>query len=163
MTNNPHSTDAMICADCGWSGSTADWRAGCKGFPCELNASTVRDDELVALRTENERLNERLVETQMLAFKWMEAHDKLHAGKPYEFPKLADLPDALAMLERYETALELMVPIIEEERQVAVDGYTVLYRGSPDFGKVVDPDAVGQIAKYDAALNAARKALGDSH
>lgn len=43
-----------------------------------------------------ERLHERLADTQMLAFKWMEAHDKLHAGKPYEFPKPADLPDALA-------------------------------------------------------------------
>ena len=39
---------------------------------------------------------DRSCETQMLAFKWMEAHDKLKAGKPYSFPKPADVPEAIA-------------------------------------------------------------------
>ena len=52
------------------------------------------------LQDDGERLNERLAETQMLAFKWMEAHDKLHAGKQYKFPSPADLPDALEAKER---------------------------------------------------------------
>lgn len=35
----------------------------------------------------------------MLARKWMEAHDRLKAGKPYDLPKPADLPNAVKQLE----------------------------------------------------------------
>lgn len=42
--------------------------------------------------------NDRLCETQMLAHKWMVAHDRLQAGKPYDFPKPADLPDTVKVL-----------------------------------------------------------------
>src|SRR5689334_8781104 len=31
-------SDAMLCGDCGWKGSTAVWRKECKGFPCQLKA-----------------------------------------------------------------------------------------------------------------------------
>lgn len=31
-------SDAMVCGDCGWRGSTTVWRRECKGFPCELRA-----------------------------------------------------------------------------------------------------------------------------
>jgi hypothetical protein len=58
------------------------------------------------LREENERLYERLVETQMLAHKWMVAHDKLAAGKPYDYPKPADVPECVAENERLRDALE---------------------------------------------------------
>lgn len=63
---------------------------------------TNRVDEL---RAENERLYERLVETQMLAHKWMEAHDKRAAGKPYDYPKPADVPECVAENERLRAAL----------------------------------------------------------
>lgn len=43
-------------------------------------------------------LNDRVAETQMLAFKWMDAHDKLQAGRPYKFPSPADLPECVAEL-----------------------------------------------------------------
>src|SRR4051812_11180050 len=56
---------------------------------------TTREDEMVE---QIERLNDWLVETQMLAHKWMVAHDKLKAGKPYDFPQPADLPNAVAAL-----------------------------------------------------------------
>jgi hypothetical protein len=46
-----------------------------------------------------ERLRERLAETQMLASKWMEAHDCLKAGKPYDFPQPANLPNEVAALK----------------------------------------------------------------
>jgi hypothetical protein len=52
------------------------------------------------LSAENEALNDRLVETEMRAHQWMRAHDLLKAGKPYDFPSPADLPNALAELER---------------------------------------------------------------
>jgi len=69
---------------------------------------------LAALEQASTRLRdmeERLVETQMLAHKWMEAHDKLHSGKPYDFPKPADLPEALARLRDMERALAKLSPI----------------------------------------------------
>jgi hypothetical protein len=74
--------------------------------------------------------------------------------------------DAIAALpvsdERLREALRLAVPIIEQEREVMVRSYTVLYKGSPDFGKVVDADAVKWIEKVDAALSAARQALNSA-
>jgi hypothetical protein len=33
----------MICGDCGWTGLTADWKAGCRGFPCELGPTKARE------------------------------------------------------------------------------------------------------------------------
>jgi hypothetical protein len=53
-------------------------------------------DALESAQAEIARLNDWLVETQMNAHKWMEAHDKLKAGKPYSLPSPADLPKALA-------------------------------------------------------------------
>ncbi len=41
----------------------------------------------------------------MLAYTWMEAHDKLRAGEPYRFPKPTDLPDALAEIARLRSIL----------------------------------------------------------
>jgi hypothetical protein len=41
-------------------------------------------------------LEDALLEATVRAHKWMEAHDKLAAGKPYDLPTPADVPDALA-------------------------------------------------------------------
>jgi hypothetical protein len=48
------------------------------------------------LEVEVERLRAICYDTQMLAFKWQEAHDCLKSGLPYPFPRPADLPDAIA-------------------------------------------------------------------
>ena len=42
-------------------------------------------------------------ETDMLAYKWMVAHDRLAAGLQYEFPSPANIPDALARVNELET------------------------------------------------------------
>lgn len=55
--------------------------------------------------TRIETLEARLLEAEMRAHKWMEAHDKLAAGKPYDYPKPADLPDALAEITRLQREL----------------------------------------------------------
>ncbi|MEO6610369.1 MAG: hypothetical protein ABIN69_18070 [Aestuariivirga sp.] len=56
----------------------------------------VKKSELAILVSEIARVKANLAETRMLAYTWMEAHDKLRAGEPYTFPKSTDLPDALA-------------------------------------------------------------------
>ena len=70
----------------------------------EADAATI-----ATLQAEKEQLNGRLAETQMLAFKWMEAHDKRAADKPYDFPKPADYPDALATLQAKVKMLESLL------------------------------------------------------
>ena len=55
-----------------------------------------------ALREQVEYLNDQCVEAQMRAHKWMQAHDKLKAGKPYDLPTPADLPDTIKALEEIE-------------------------------------------------------------
>jgi hypothetical protein len=87
----------------------ADFKRQLDGV-CDLAILLAEDlkklpDVLAALEAEKARLYQRLVDTQMLAHKWMEAHDKLHSGLPYEFPKPADLPDALASLEAEKRGL----------------------------------------------------------
>lgn len=46
-----------------------------------------------------ERLNDLMRDIQMNAHKWMVAHDRLKAGKPYDLPAPADLPEALRLLK----------------------------------------------------------------
>ena len=46
--------------------------------------------------TELERLADRNVELSVLAYKWMEAHDALKSGQPYDYPSPADVPTLLA-------------------------------------------------------------------
>jgi hypothetical protein len=65
----------------------------------------VKKSELALLVAEIARVKENLVETQMLAYTWMEAHDKLRAGKPYTFPKPTDLPDALEEIARLRSII----------------------------------------------------------
>jgi hypothetical protein len=54
------------------------------------------DQNVAAKDAEIERLRAICVDTQMLAFKWQEAHDCLKAGLPYSFPSPTDLPEAIA-------------------------------------------------------------------
>jgi hypothetical protein len=74
-------------------------------------------DKLESLSEQNERLYDWLAETQMNAIKWMEAHDKLKAGKPYDLPSPADLPKALESLSEricgLERALRKLVNVID--------------------------------------------------
>ena len=69
----------------------------------KLAAAEARISELEG---ENERLHGRTLELQTHAWKWMEAHDCLKSGRSYDFPRPADLPDALAEIERLRAALE---------------------------------------------------------
>lgn len=42
------------------------------------------------------RLGDRNVELSVLAYKWMEAHDALKSGQPYDYPSPADVPAIIA-------------------------------------------------------------------
>lgn len=89
---------------------------------------------------------------------WLrEAIDAHFAGQPV--PPVRGRGRKEALITAAADALRLAIPIIEEERESMVSSYTVLYRGSPDFGKVVDADAVEWITAADAALDAARAVL----
>lgn len=72
-------------------------------------------DSLLAQRQKDQQtiaeLRGILAGDQMLAYKWMVAHDRLKAGKPYEFPTPTDLPDAI---KRRDSALATL-------RQVRLD------------------------------------------
>lgn len=48
----------------------------------------------------------RNAELSMLAYRWMEAHDRLKAGENYDLPSPADLPAAEAQLAKAKEALE---------------------------------------------------------
>lgn len=61
----------------------------------------------------------RNVDVSVLAHKWMEAHDKLKAGKPYDFPSPADKP---ALLARAEAAEQALSEAIEALKPLAVLG-----------------------------------------
>jgi hypothetical protein len=74
----------------------------------------------------------------------------------YEGEKIARL---IAAAQELFGAAELATAIIEEQRRITIRSYTVLYEGSPDVGKVVDPDALEEIAEYDEALEALQAAL----
>jgi hypothetical protein len=63
-------------------------------------------EERDRLREENERLRVICRDTQMLAYKWQEAHDCLKAGVPYSFPSPTDLPKCEAENERLRGALK---------------------------------------------------------
>jgi hypothetical protein len=67
-------------------------------------AETVRKaaTAIQTLTAENERKQARILELNMLAFKWMDAHDKLKAGEPYDWPCTTDMPDALARIAELE-------------------------------------------------------------
>ena len=72
------------------------------------------------------RLEEQLLEAQMRAHQWMQAHDKLKAGKPYEFPKPADLPDTItrlqAALEPFARIGGDILPSIPDDRHIFMAG-----------------------------------------
>ena len=50
-------------------------------------------------------LEARCLELSMLAYRWMEAHDLLKAGKSYNFPSPADLPTSEARATAAEAQL----------------------------------------------------------
>lgn len=120
-----------------------------------------------------------------LACRIVEAHEAARAPAPLSSPHVDALRKLVPFLEAHHVdasavvnaadaiqqmqrrveamreALALAVPIIEEERRAVIDCHTVLYRGSTDYGKVVDPEAVEWIEAADKALETARAALGD--
>lgn len=57
------------------------------------------ENAIQSLQSDKDQLLEQMAEIQMNARKWMEAHDKLKAGKPYDLPSPADFPDALQSLQ----------------------------------------------------------------
>jgi hypothetical protein len=68
----------------------------------------VKKSELDILASEITRIKANAAETHMLAYSWMEAHDKLRAGKTYTFPKPTDLPEALAEIARLRSIIAKM-------------------------------------------------------
>jgi hypothetical protein len=56
-------------------------------------------EAITTLERDVERIEQVNLENAMLAYKWMEAHDKLKSGKPYKFPEPADLPNAITTLQ----------------------------------------------------------------
>ena len=62
-------------------------------------------DRYDELRDENERLLDRVADLNMHAHRWMECHDKLAAGEPYDLPAVVDLPNVIAENERLQGAL----------------------------------------------------------
>lgn len=75
-------------------------------------------EAIAALAAEVERLTQRSLESRMLAHGWMEAHDKLHAHKSYNFPKPADLPDSIARAETAESTVASLTLEVERLRKV---------------------------------------------
>lgn len=65
---------------------------------------------LAPAQAEIERLRERCIETNMLAHRWMAAHDKLKAGLPYDLPAPADVPES----EARALAAEAQVKVLSE-------------------------------------------------
>ncbi|MBY3073438.1 hypothetical protein HFO71_24295 [Rhizobium laguerreae] len=124
----------------GISIKAGDWRNRDDGL-CELvvpapDSSTAEERD--RLRDENERLRVICRDTQMLAYKWQEAHDCLKAGLPYSFPSPADLPECEAENERLRGALH------------AVSGW--LQNGDYDNRNgLAEMDRIASIC--DAALN----------
>jgi len=111
------------------------------------------DDAIAALTQLDElraRYDERLTDLQMLAFKWMDAHDKLKAGLPYELPKPADVPDTMAQLDKLRAALEPFAKCAEQ------------LKNRTDFGDKVIV-SVGQTVLTLDDFNQARKALGGTN
>lgn len=112
-------------------------------------------DALESAQAEIARLNDRLVETQMLSFKWMEAHDKLKAGEPYSFPSPADLPKALAEIARLTTVSGLL----EKQRLMIL---AAVYREAPKFvATICDENIDRSGALLGQVRELARAALKD--
>lgn len=71
-----------------------NWLGKCS---IELREANDATRALIAAKdAELSRQHERILELQMHAWKWMEAHDGLKSGRPYQFPSPTDLPEALA-------------------------------------------------------------------
>lgn len=69
----------------------------------ELNGQRWLAEMLRELSRSLTASEKRRRETDMLAYKWMVAHDRLAAGLQYEFPSPANIPDALARVNELET------------------------------------------------------------
>ena len=57
-------------------------------------------------------LTQRNLEAAMLASKWMEAHDRLKAGLPYQVPRTTDLPEMTIRAEAAEAEVRRLNDII---------------------------------------------------
>lgn len=53
--------------------------------------------------------HQQILELQMLAWKWMQAHDCLTSGRSYELPSPADLPKSIADIVQIEKIVESYV------------------------------------------------------
>lgn len=65
--------------------------------------------ELAAAEDELAYQHQRILELQMLAWKWMQAHDCLKSGRPYDLPSPLDLPKSVADITRIERIVEAYV------------------------------------------------------
>jgi hypothetical protein len=63
-------------------------------------------EERKRLEAEVERLERRNVELSVQGYNWMVAHDKLKAGKPYDFPTPMDVPKLQDRLNQLVECLE---------------------------------------------------------
>ena len=69
------------------------------------SAITTLSAEVERLGRERDAYERASLEQNMLAYKWMTAHDALRADRPYEYPNPVDLPNAIARAETAERDL----------------------------------------------------------
>lgn len=104
---------------------------------------------IIKLKQEN-TLNEELAhKAQVLASKWMEAHDKLKAGKPYAYPEPADLPNIID--RTWNAAIDKALVTLRE----------AWHRHAPPFNRRVEAqeEMVADMLNSTFALRHAAEAL----
>lgn len=82
-------------------------------------------------------LEEHALENNIRAYGWMEAHDKLKAGKPYKFPSPVDKDELRERLKKTEEALKRIN-----------DGTHVIVP-KPSLQKPMTWDGVGEIFNHN--------------
>jgi hypothetical protein len=79
----------------------AFWANATNAETCERIAAT-----LASITAERDQLKADSLAANMLAHKWMVAHDSLKAGKPYDYPRTSDVPDIMAERDAMREALD---------------------------------------------------------
>jgi len=106
------------------SGEATDFQCEPLVSATELTTLLQRVEEMerreLDMEKQMKRAEESAVEASIRAHAWMEAHDKLQAGKPYSFPSPADKPALLESRDQAEAerdaALERVAHVVATRR-----------------------------------------------